>query len=128
MFKVLLSCFILSTLVVFAKCSSITHEQICKAGIATLSGQSIKIMKSKKLNDYYIVKYKRKDGIEWFYKCKIGRQNIDWGAEPGRWRFDKEDEKLSYFLSQNNEEVTIFVAVGNSQPYTTKTFKRNDLK
>jgi hypothetical protein len=123
---------IISGSVLAAPSADLTTIKLCKAGIATIFGRDVSIIKAKELSSGNIaLQYHRADDNSlWKYECKIldGNQ-IMWRAagnpsEPnfvGRWRDDPADGKVTYEI--NGNKLTIHDEDGVSQSFMKSKLK-----
>ncbi len=87
-----------------------TFEDVARYTIASVMGQSAKIIKVTKNKDFYFVSYIRKSDKQKFgYKVKFDGNLILWASIDGRWRNSKYDERISYEEENNKLKIiTIF--------------------
>jgi hypothetical protein len=73
-------------------------EAICRAVIASIKGRDPKLMKVALIRDgVYFLTYTRPiDSFVWTYRCKIEGSRVVWADEPGRWRNEPKDDKISF--------------------------------
>lgn len=80
-----------------------TYEDVARYTMASIMGQSPKIITSVKKGNLYYVSYIRKSDRKKFdYKIKFNGNKILWSNIDGRWRDSKYDEKIS-FIEKNNK-------------------------
>ncbi|TDO69955.1 hypothetical protein EV143_11227 [Flavobacterium chryseum] len=83
-----------------------TYEEIAKYTMASIMGQSPKIIKVIKNGNLYYVSYTRKsDNKKFDYKIKFTGNKIIWANIDGRWRDSEYDEKISF--RENNQILYI---------------------
>jgi hypothetical protein len=101
-------------------------EQICKAGVAALMGRDPAIMKvTRKENGIVHLYYIRQDdGTMWAYRCTIEGARIIWASDTGRWRTQRDDEKITYRAS--GDMLTIIQTFTDGTG-TAESFKRSQL-
>ncbi|QLC65553.1 hypothetical protein LPB248_04370 [Flavobacterium sp. LPB0248] len=83
-----------------------TYEDIARYTMASIMGQSSKIIKVRKKDELYFVSYIRKSDHQKFdYKIKIDGNKILWANIDGRWRDSKYDEKITFVEKDNKLEI-----------------------
>ncbi|WP_456314621.1 hypothetical protein [Pseudomonas shirazensis] len=83
-----------------------TYEDVSRYTMASIMGQSPKIITAIKNNNLYFVSYIRKsDNKKFEYKIKFDGNKIIWANIDGRWRDSKYDEKISF--RENNQILYI---------------------
>jgi hypothetical protein len=83
-----------------------TYEDVARYTMASVMGQSPKIIKAIKNNELYYVSYIRKSDMQKFeYKIKFDGNQILWANLDGRWRNSQYDEKLSFV--ENDDKLNI---------------------
>ncbi len=95
-----------------------SDTDICKAGISTIFGRPINIMRSNRRNGLIYISYTRGDGTVWKNKCKVNGRIIVWGSENGRWRNGPFDDKVSFTVNGNRIKVT--------EGSSSSTFNKNE--
>jgi hypothetical protein len=73
-------------------------EAICRAAIASVKGRDPKLMKVALIrDDVFFLTYSRPiDSFVWTYRCRIEGSRVFWADEPGRWRNEPKDDKISF--------------------------------
>jgi hypothetical protein len=73
-------------------------EAICRAAIALIKGRDTKLMKVALIrDDVFFLTYTRPiDSFVWTYRCRIEGSRVVWADEPGRWRNEPKDDKISF--------------------------------
>jgi hypothetical protein len=73
-------------------------EAICRAAIASVKGRDPKLMKVALIrDDVFFLTYTRPiDSFVWTYRCRIEGSRVVWADEPGRWRNEPKDDKISF--------------------------------
>jgi len=76
-------------------------KAICRAAMATITGRDLKLFQAKDDPDGTIsLTYARAfDNFVWAYHCRLEGNRVIWADEPGRWRQDAKDEKVTYEVS-----------------------------
>src|ERR1700733_6218574 len=73
-------------------------EAICRAGIASFKGRDPTLMKVALIRDgVFFLTYTRPiDSFVWTYPSRIEGSRVVGAAEPGRWRNEPKDGKISF--------------------------------
>jgi hypothetical protein len=73
-------------------------EAICRTAIASIKGRDPKSMKVAAVrDDVFFLTYTRPvDNFVWTYRCRIEGSRVVWADEPGRWRTEPKDDKISF--------------------------------
>jgi hypothetical protein len=73
-------------------------EAICRAAIASIKDRDPKSMKVALIrDDVFFLTYTRPiDSFVWTYRCRIEGSRVVWADEPGRWRNEPKDDKISF--------------------------------
>ena len=73
-------------------------EAICRAAIASIKDRDPKLIKVSLIrDDVFFLTYTRPiDSFVWTYRCRIEGSRVVWADEPGRWRNDPKDDKISF--------------------------------
>jgi hypothetical protein len=73
-------------------------EAICRIAIASIKGRDPKLMKVALVkDDVFFLTYTRPiDSFVWTYRCRIDGSRVVWADEPGRWRNEPKDDKISF--------------------------------
>ena len=73
-------------------------EAICRTAIAAIKGRDPKSMKvALTRGDVFFLTYTRPiDSFVWTYRCRIEGNRVVWADEPGRWRNDPKDDRISF--------------------------------
>lgn len=101
-----------------------TYEDIARYTIASVMGQSPKIIKATKNDDLYYVSYTRQSDKQKFeYKIKFDDNKIVWANIDGRWRDSEYDEKLSFVENDNKLSIIQTYSDGSED---IQEFKKGD--
>jgi hypothetical protein len=86
-------------------------KAICRAALASITGRDLKLFQAADAPDGTIaLTYARPfDNFVWAYHCRLEGNRVIWADEPGRWRQDAKDDKISFEI------------VGGAQLRITKT-------
>lgn len=102
-----------------------TNEELAKFTISSIMGQTPKIMKSEKRNDFYHVSYIRpSDSQKFEYKIKFDGDRIYWATIDGRWRNDSLDEKIIFIEEGKNLKI---IQIFSDSSSSTDTYTKSDL-
>jgi hypothetical protein len=73
-------------------------EAICRAAIASIKGRDPKLLTVSLIRDnVFFLTYTRPiDSFVWTYRCRIEGNRVVWADEPGRWRNEPKDDKISF--------------------------------
>ena len=84
-------------------------KAICRAAMAMVTGRDIKLFQAKDDPDGTIaLTYARAfDNFVWAYHCRLEGNRVIWADEPGRWRQDAKDEKISFEIVGSAAQLRI---------------------
>jgi hypothetical protein len=73
-------------------------EAICRGAIASVKDRDPKLIKVALIRDgVFFLTYTRPiDSFVWTYRCRIEGNRVVWADEPGRWRNEPKDDKISF--------------------------------
>ena len=73
-------------------------KAICRAAMAAITGRDLKLFHAADAPDGTIaLTYARPfDNFVWAYHCRLEGNRVIWADEPGRWRQDARDDKISF--------------------------------
>lgn len=73
-------------------------KAICRAAMATITGRDLKLFQAADAPDGTIaLTYARPfDNFVWAYHCRLEGNRVIWADEPGRWRQDAKDDKVTF--------------------------------
>lgn len=101
-----------------------TYEDVARYTMASLMGQSTKIIKATKNKDLYFVSYIRKSDKQKFeYKVKFDGNEILWGSIDGIWRNSEYDEKISF---EENDELLKIITTFSDASQEIQEYKKGD--
>ena len=83
-------------------------KAICRAAMAMVTGRDIKLFQAKDDPDGTIaLTYARAfDNFVWAYHCRLEGNRVIWADEPGRWRQDAKDDRISYEVTGTQLRIT----------------------
>jgi hypothetical protein len=92
-------------------------EAICRAAIASIKDRDPKLIKVSLIRgDVFFLTYTRPiDSFVWTYRCRIEGSRVVWADEPGRWRNDPKDDKISFEAIDAGAHLQIIVTRRNGQ-------------
>lgn len=84
-------------------------KAICRAALATITGRDLKLFQAADAPDGTIaLTYARPfDNFVWAYHCRLEGGRVIWADEPGRWRQDAKDDKISFEVVGNGAQLRI---------------------
>ena len=90
-------------------------EAICRAAIASIKDRDPKLIKVALIrDDVFFLTYTRPiDSYVWTYRCRIEGSRVVWADEPGRWRNDPKDDKISFEAIDAGAHLQITVTQRN---------------
>ncbi|MBN8992966.1 MAG: hypothetical protein J0H42_32425 [Rhizobiales bacterium] len=83
-------------------------KAICRAAMAAITGRDLKLFQAADAPDGTIaLTYARPfDNFVWAYHCRLEGNRVIWADEPGRWRQDAKDEKISFEVAGSQLRIT----------------------
>jgi predicted SnoaL-like aldol condensation-catalyzing enzyme len=101
-----------------------TYEDISRYTMASIMGQSPKIIKAIKNGNLYYVSYTRKsDNKKFDYKIKFDGNKIFWANIDGRWRNSQYDEKISF---RENRQILFITQVFSDGSEDIQEYKKGE--
>jgi hypothetical protein len=91
---------------------------ICRAAIGSLMDRDPKLFRMTRTDgDILFLSYVRPiDNFDWTYRCKIRGNRVIWASEPGRWREDPKDDKVSFEIVAGGKQLRIIDDRGDGSP------------
>jgi hypothetical protein len=101
-------------------------EAICRTAIAAIKGRDPKLIKVALIKDgVFFLTYSRPiDSFVWTYRCRIEGNRVGWADEPGRWRNDPKDDKISFEAIDAGAHLQI-IATRRNGATTKQLFDRD---
>ena len=101
-------------------------KAICRAAMASITGRDLKLFQAADAPDGTIVlTYARPfDNFVWAYHCRLEGNHVIWADEPGRWRQDAKDDKISFEAIGGGAQLRITKTPVNGSA-TQELFDRN---
>jgi hypothetical protein len=90
-------------------------EAICRAAIAFIKDRDPKLIKVSLVRDgVFFLTYARPiDSFVWTYRCRIEGNRVVWADEPGRWRNEPKDDRISFEAIDAGAHLQIIVTQRN---------------
>jgi hypothetical protein len=84
-------------------------KAICRAALATITGRDLKLFQAADAPDGTIaLTYARPfDNFVWAYHCRLEGDRVIWADEPGRWRQDAKDDRISFEIIGGGAQLRI---------------------
>jgi hypothetical protein len=103
---------------VAAAAPSLEPEVICRAAIGSLMDRDPRLFRITRTDgDILFLSYVRPiDNFDWTYRCKIRGNRVIWASEPGRWREDPQDDKVSFEIVAGGKQLRIIDDRGDGSP------------
>jgi hypothetical protein len=88
---------------------------ICRAAIAVVMDRDPKTLQTSDASDGVVVlTYARPfDNFVFTYRCKLEGDRVVWADEPGRWRDEAKDAKVSFEVVASGDRIRITVSRAN---------------
>jgi hypothetical protein len=105
-------------LAVAAAAPPLEPEVICRAAIGSLMDRDPRLFRVTRTGgDILFLSYVRPiDNFDWTYRCKIQGNRVIWASEPGRWREDPNDDKVSFEIVAGGKQLRIINDRGDGSP------------
>jgi len=96
-------------LAVVAAAPPLEPELICRAAIGLLMDRDPKAFRVTRTDGRTLfLSYVRPiDNFDWTYRCKILGNRVIWASEPGRWREDPKDDRVSFEIVAGGRQIRI---------------------
>ena len=112
-YKNIKSGLLISLLIALSGCGGMdkgafTDQQICIATIAKVMGRNPSIIKIDSIQgDITYLSYNRQgDATHWTYRCKLDGNKAIWASDPGRWRTEQYDSKITFSVSGSKLSIS----------------------
>jgi len=88
---------------------SFDTKAICRAAMASITARDLKLFQATNAPDGTIaLTYARPfDNFVWAYHCRLEGNRVIWADEPGRWRQDARDDKISFEVIGDGAQLRI---------------------
>jgi hypothetical protein len=105
---------LIAVLILYASLPAAAAEQpfepkaICRAAMAVITGRDLKLFQAADVPDGTIsLTFARPfDNFVWSYHCRLEGERVIWADEPGRWRQDSKDDRISYEVLGTQLRIT----------------------
>ena len=101
---------------------------ICRTAIAAITGRDLKLFQATDAPDGVVaLTYARPfDNFVWAYHCRLEGNRVVWADEPGRWRQEAKDDKISFEIVGAGAQLRIIRTPANG-PATQELFDRDKI-
>ena len=86
-------------------------KAICRTAIAAITGRDVKLFQATDAPEgdgIIALTYARPfDNFVWAYHCRLEGNRVIWADEPGRWRQDAKDDKISFEVIGSGAQLRI---------------------
>jgi hypothetical protein len=91
---------------------------ICRAALGSLTDRDPSLFRLTRTDgDILFLTYVRPiDNFDWTYRCRIKGNRVIWASEPGRWRENPTDDKVSFEIVAGGKQIRIINDRGNGAP------------
>ena len=106
--------------------SAFEAKAICRTAIAVVMDRDPKLVQAQDAPEGVVVlTYARPfDNFVFTYRCRIEGNRVVWADEPGRWRDDAKDAKVSFEVAGTGDRLRITVNRANG-PTLQQLFDRD---
>ena len=106
--------------------SAFETKAICRTAIAVLMDRAPKALQASDATDGVVVlTYARPfDNFVFTYRCKLEGERVVWADEPGRWRDEAKDARVSFEVAGTGDRLHITVSRANG-PTLQQHFDRD---
>jgi hypothetical protein len=106
--------------------SAFETKAICRTAIAVLMDRDPKALQASDATDGVVVlTYARPfDNFVFTYRCKLEGERVVWADEPGRWRDEAKDARVSFEVVGTGDRLHITVSRANG-PTLQQHFDRD---
>ena len=101
-------------------------KAICRTAIAVVMDRDPKTLQTSDAPDGVVVlTYARPfDNFVFTYRCKLEGDRVVWADEPGRWRDEAKDPKVSFEITGSGDRIHVTVSRANG-PTLQQLFDRD---
>lgn len=86
-------------------------KAICRTAIAALTGRDVKLFQATDAPEgggVIALTYARPfDNFVWAYHCRLEGNRVIWADEPGRWRQEAKDDKITFEVIGDGAQLRI---------------------
>jgi hypothetical protein len=120
--------FVLGASIASAQTPTATPTEICRAGLASISGRDPSIMSLRPEADFLWVTYTRpSDKKVWSYRCRVSGNRIEWADEAGNWRNKPHSTLVTFEIVNGGKAIKVTEDFGDGSK-TDKTYARAKLR
>jgi hypothetical protein len=101
---------------------------ICRTAIAAITGRDLKLVQAADAPDGVVaLTYARPfDNFVWAYHCRLQGNRVIWADEPGRWRQEAKDDKITFEVVGAGAQLRI-IKTPVSGPTIEELFDRDKI-
>jgi hypothetical protein len=108
--------------------SPVPSNEICLAGLATITGRNPSIMNLRREADFLWVTYTRpSDKKVWSYRCRVSGNRIEWADEAGNWRNKPQSNIVTFEIVNGGKSIKVTEDFRDGSK-TDKTYARSKLR
>jgi hypothetical protein len=124
-FPILLVLILLALAPAVSASQAFETKAICRTAIAVIMDRDPKLVQAQDAPDGIVVlTYARPfDNFIFTYRCRIEGDRVVWADDPGRWRDDAKDAKVSFEVAGTGDRLRITVSRNNG-PTVQQLFDR----
>jgi hypothetical protein len=106
-------------------------KAICRTAIAAITGRDVKLFQAADAPDapdgVIALTYARPfDNFVWAYHCRLNGNQVIWADEPGRWRQEAKDDKITFEIVGVGAQLRIIKSPVKG-PATQEVFDRDKI-
>lgn len=105
-------------------------KAICRTAIASITGRDVKLFQATDAlegDGVIALTYARPfDNFVWAYHCRLEGNRVIWADEPGRWRQEAKDDKITFEVVGDGARLRIIKTPVNG-PATQEVFDRDKI-
>jgi hypothetical protein len=105
-------------------------KAICRTAIAAITGRDVKLFQATDAPEgdgVIALTYARPfDNFVWAYHCRLEGNRVIWADEPGRWRQEAKDDKITFEIVGDGAQLRIIKTPLN-RPATQELFDRDKI-
>jgi hypothetical protein len=108
--------------------SPVSSNEICLAGLATITSRAPSIMSLRPEADFLWVTYTRpSDKKVWSYRCRVSGNRIEWADEAGNWRDKVHSTLVTFEIIDGGKAIKVTEDFRDGSK-TDKTYSRSRLR
>jgi hypothetical protein len=104
-------------------------KAICRTAIAAITGRDLKLFQAAAdaPDGVVALTYARPfDNFVWAYHCRLDGNRVIWADEPGRWREEPRDDKITFEVVGNGAQLRIIRTTAKGAT-TQELFERDNI-